>query len=123
MSEQHDNTNRGALWSAKGFAGRLNVAGSDMFVLMVATQAKSEAAPTYKAVIRDGDREVVVPVWRNKKPDSKAAGHFEYAEHVVNIFLNEKTESANAPILRLSALPKEARPAAVAQQPEDDLPF
>ena len=107
MSDEHDNTNRGALWSCKGFAGKLNIGGSDMYILCVQTRAQNEKAPIYQAIVRDGDHSSIVPIWKPKKEGSKSLGVFEYAEHMVNIFKNEPSENPNAPTLRLSAMPKE----------------
>jgi hypothetical protein len=129
MDGEYDNTNRGALWPCKGFCGRVNIGGSDMFVLMVQSMAKSENAPVYRAVIRDGENEYILPVWRPKNKESKVKGTFQYGNHTINIFVNEKRQSENAPALSLSVMEREMQPQQGGAQPnssaptQDDCPF
>jgi hypothetical protein len=121
-----DNTNRGALWPAKGFAGTIDLSGEKHYIMLVATGAKDANAPAYQAVIRHDNVTQCFPVFRNKKEEGKSLAHGQYFGHWVHVFLNEKSENPNAPTLRLSAQPVDATPA-VAQQPkrtpEEELPF
>jgi len=124
MSE-HDNNNRGSLWKAKGFAGKLNIGGVDYYVLMAETLSRNESAPKYQAIIsKAGERNsAVVPVFKVKKEGSKAVASFKYAEHVVFVFINDSatTPAPNAPTLRLSALPD--APAQASNFDGEECPF
>ena len=124
---EYNNTNRGAMWSAKGFAGKVNISGDDLRVLMIQLKTQNEAMPIYIAVIRNGIKDDVVPIWRPKNKNSKSVGVFTYAEHIVNVFVNDKKTTANSPLLTLSAMPmtKEAPLEHVPEtrNAEPDLPF
>lgn len=130
MSEQYDNTNKGALWACKGFAGKVNIDTVDYRIFFVATMAKNESAPKYYAILRTmakGDNGIVYPVFAVTKEGSKAKASFTVGNNRVFVFLNEKPEG-NAPILRLSVLQNDDKPntqsAPVASTPIDnDLPF
>jgi hypothetical protein len=125
MSE-YDNTNRGSLWKAKGFAGKLNIAGVDYNVLLVSTGAKSEKAPAYKAIMSRDMVDKVFPVWREKKEGSNRAGYFETESAYVSLYVNESNNEM-APILKLSAQAKRAEREPfvdnVQNLPQDDPPF
>ena len=112
---EHDNNNRGSLWKAKGFAGKLNIGGVDYYVLMAETLSRNESAPKYQAIISKASERnsAVVPVFKVKKEGSKAVASFKYAEHVVFVYINDST-TPNAPTLRLSALPDAPQQAAPA---------
>lgn len=127
-----DYTNKGSLWPSKGFRGKLDIGGGTYYVLMVATMSQNERAPTYKAIVNaQGEiQESVIPVWRDSKPENKRVGYFEYADHYVSVFVNAPREggSPNAPVLGLSAHPKDMplappQPPPAAPDPFDGLPF
>lgn len=111
MDEQRDNSNRGALWSARGFAGTLDIEGNGYFVLMIETRSTAERVPAYKMLVRwaKDNREDIVPVWRDKD-GSKRVGHADYMGHWISIFVNDQKGNDRAPLLRLSATKKESKP-------------
>lgn len=128
---QHDNTNKGALWAAKGFGGKCDIDGKTFYVLMVATGAKSDNAPAYLAIVRDAEKrtDIVCPVFRVRKEGSKAAASFRVFDKVVFVYKAEASENENAPKLRLTVMADSAKsdgkaPAAKAPIDDSDLfPF
>lgn len=132
MSEekQYDDSNKGALWSAKGYAGKCDIDGKNFFVMLVATNTKSETAPSHMAIIRDPERrtDTVAAVFKVKKADSKAVASFKAFDKVFFVYKADPSENANAPLLRLSVMPdgqkQENKPATTSAANDfDEVPF
>jgi hypothetical protein len=128
MADTRQTQDRGALWPAKAFRGRLDISGNTFYVSMIATgAAPDQKAPAYNAIIRDQEnKSTVVPIWRETRAESTRVGYGEYAGYWISVYQNAHRDADNAPALNLGAQKKEQKPVLQASAPADsqpDLPF
>ena len=130
MSEQYDDSNKGAVWNCAAHSGKANVQGTQYFADLVPTNAKSPDAPAATLYLRDRQKFHVIALFKPKqaakyilsgKSDELGVRAFVYA--CDNL-------SPNSPVYRFSFLDlddqrpaKEQERAAEPAANHDDPPF
>lgn len=109
---QHDNTNKGALWSATAFGGNANVQGTSYFADLVPTNAKNDKAPAATLYLRSRDASYVVALFKPTR-EAKYVLNGKCPELGVNAFVyRSESDNPKAPKYNVSFLDmQDQRPA------------
>jgi hypothetical protein len=101
---QYDNTNKGGLWAAKAHSGNANVAGAEFYADLVATNAKSDKAPTAMLYLRGKEGSHIVALFKpNREAKYVLSGKDDDLRVRVFVYRG-KSDNSKAPVFNLSFL-------------------
>lgn len=131
MTEQYDNTNKGAGWPVKAVSGSADVGGSKFYMSIVSTGVREAKKPSHNIFLTgQGPDRLLYPsvLFPCDNPEhGLASGQIKVAgfDYWVNMYVN-KSDHERAPLVDVRFKPKEqqAAPQGLPPTPADDeIPF